>query len=199
MLPQMQGTIIIITIKPNILSIYALLIGAHTKNLLDTLYSFTAEGFAWLSGLNASHPAEDDKPVKALLDREEYSSAKLDLVKKLHRVTAILCHSEVHGNLMKALNHCLQSKGLDAGNVIECWWRMYVFEGYRMHPDDGREAWRHLCAVKHTLIYLLASEVTCEHVIFIMEYIFPKSHLSVKTELIRTQLRIRLNEFWELR
>jgi hypothetical protein len=61
-----------------------------------------AEGVARLSGLNSERLAENDSPVEAFLDSKEHSLAKENHVKNLHQVSLILCHSEVHGNLMKA-------------------------------------------------------------------------------------------------
>jgi hypothetical protein len=75
-----------------------------------------------------------------LLDSEEYSLAKSDIVKKLHRVTPILGHSEVPGNLMKAFDHSLCSKGRNPGNVFKCPWGTSASETYRMHPEERKES-----------------------------------------------------------
>jgi hypothetical protein len=58
--------------------------------------------------------------LHAWLDSEQYSWAMPDFAKNLHRITTALCHSEVHGNLMKVFDHDLQSKGPDLVNILEC-------------------------------------------------------------------------------
>jgi hypothetical protein len=79
-------------------------------NLTQLSHIFTDDGFDSVSGLNISRLAQDENPVEALLDSDQYSFAMSDLVKKIHRVTSIPCHSEMHASFMRVFDHYLQSK-----------------------------------------------------------------------------------------